>query len=297
MPKKLLIIVPILLLLALVAIILKTKVFDQANFGALRISSTPKATVYIDGNQSGTTPLDDKKVKAGDHIIKLVVENVENGVWEGNVKVSPGVYTIVNRNISPVPSGETLTLEKTATKDKAALTLISVPDQAVIKLDGQPKGFAPLSLNDLTPGDYQISVSSTGYEEKSLSAHTVSGYKLLISIQLAATGNVPTPTPQAQRDPALLDTPSSSTPTPSSTTPTPKPTTASLDKPYVTIKDTPTGFLRVRATPGSDGTELAQVKPGQSFPYLDDTQNGWYKIQYVADKEGWVSGVYADLIQ
>ena len=44
-------------------------------------------------------------------------------------------------------------------------------------------------------------------------------------------------------------------------------------------------------------TEAAKINPGEMYPYLNEEENGWYKIEYEADKEGWVSGTYVDLVK
>ena len=48
-------------------------------------------------------------------------------------------------------------------------------------------------------------------------------------------------------------------------------------KPFVTIKDTPTGFLRVRMEPSTAATEAAQVKPGEKYVFPKSEVN-WKKI-------------------
>ena len=58
----------------------------------------------------------------------------------------------------------------------------------------------------------------------------------------------------------------------------------------VVITDTPTGFLRVRKTP--NGTEIAKVNIGDKMPFLEDVE-GWYKVQLVDGKTGWVSKEYS----
>ena len=67
------------------------------------------------------------------------------------------------------------------------------------------------------------------------------------------------------------------------------------EKPYVEIKETPTGWLRVRSAPSTNATESGQVKPGETYSYLEEEENGWYKIEFEG-KPGWISGTYADLI-
>jgi uncharacterized protein YgiM (DUF1202 family) len=77
-----------------------------------------------------------------------------------------------------------------------------------------------------------------------------------------------------------------------------------LVRTYIQILTTPTGFLRVRSGPGATGSEIAQVKPGAQYPFLDeDVATGWLEIQYEVPTaglpngiEGWVSGQYVKKI-
>jgi len=61
----------------------------------------------------------------------------------------------------------------------------------------------------------------------------------------------------------------------------------------VKIKPTGLGFLRVRATPSTSGTEIGRVNEGTEHNVIEE-QNGWYKIKIEGDKEGWISGTYAE---
>lgn len=303
------IIIVSILALVLIGLVVKSKFFSQAAPGALQISTTPRSTVYVDGTQAGVTPFFDEKIKAGEHTIKLVPESSGEplATWEGKVNLVPGILTVINRNFGisdSQSSGEIITLEKIGRKDKSTLAVISVPDQAVIKVNGEPKGFSPLTIEDLDPADYQITISSSGYEEKSVSAHTVGGYKLIVNVKLAQQmEGIQEATASGETTDSLTPTPSTKlTPTPSTkVTPTPKTTPGAgvtpPAKPYVTVKDTPTGFLRVRVEPSTSATEAAQIKPGEMYPYLNEEKSGWLKIEYAADKSGWVSGVYVDLIK
>jgi len=286
--------------IVLLGIVLKTTVFNKKNNGAISISSTPKAIVFIDGIQVGTTPYLNDKLQVGEHTVKLVPEATNDSLvpWEGKVILNPNVLTVVNRNLgssAQASSGEVIWLEKITSKDKASITVISSPDQAVVRIDGEPKDFSPITIDDLNPGSYQIVVASTGYEERTISAKAVAGYKLIINVQLAKkiegieeaktsgekAETTPTPTPEVA----------------SGYKPTPSPTVTPPPKPYIKIKETPTGWLRVRVDPSTSATEAAKVKPGEMFPYLGEEKNGWYKIEYEKDKEGWVSGTYVELVK
>ncbi len=267
--------------------------------GALSISTTSQAAVFIDGIQVGsTTSFFSDKIEAKEHLIKLVPEEKDKEFvpWEGKVNIFPNVLTVINHAFGPTEAesaGEIFWLEKIPAKDKSSLAIVSLPDQAVVKVDGEPKGFTPLLLEDLTPRSYQITVVSSGYEERSISAKTVGGFKLIINVHLAQKAEGIQEATEAAR--VILSPTSSPKITPSQNT-TPKPT-FSLEKPYVVIKETPTGWLRVRTEPSTSATEAAKVRPGETYPYLNEEKNGWYKIEYEEKKEGWVSGVYVELVE
>jgi len=293
----------IFLTLVLVGLIVKTKVLDQPAAGALSVSTIPKAAVFLDEAELGMTPFSDKKIEAGEYRLRLVPEDQTLPAWESQITVQSGSLTVVKWNFASTESassGEAVWLEKMADKEEAALTVVSLPDQAVVKVNGQPRGFAPLLLEDLAVGEYQVMIDSLGYEEKLITAKTVAGYKLIINVQLAQQiENIQidsevdlTPTPEVE----ITLTPSPGTLTPSPKL-TPKPTQEadSLARPYVKIKETGTGWLRVRATPG--GSEVGRVDVGQAFPYLNEKKDVWLKIEYEPGKEGWVSGAYVDLFE
>ncbi len=62
----------------------------------------------------------------------------------------------------------------------------------------------------------------------------------------------------------------------------------------IEILDTPVGFLRVRSAPATTTTEAGQVKPKEEYVLLETSKDlEWYKIEYKAGKEGWVSSQYA----
>ncbi len=305
MKKSWLIIGIVILVLALVGLVVKTKVLDRKNPAALQISTTPKAIVFIDGTQVGTTPFLDDKIEPGEHQVKLVPETTDENLvtWEGRVDLTQGIMVVINRVLGTKESdssGEILTLEKISSRDKSSLAVVSMPDQAVVKIDGEPKGFAPILIEDLTPNDYQVVVSSPGYQEKTISAKTIAGYKLIANVQLAKEiEGIEEATPSAEEE--ENEESEETTPTPEAkATPTPKVKTSPTpepEKPYVRIKDTSTGWLRVREGPSTGDTELAKVEPDETFPYLGETTNGWHKIEYEKDKEGWISGVYAELVE
>ena len=60
----------------------------------------------------------------------------------------------------------------------------------------------------------------------------------------------------------------------------------------VTVMETSTGWLRVRATP--NGKEIAKVNSGETYNLISEV-NGWYEIELTDGTKGFISGEFATL--
>ncbi len=268
-------------------------------YGVLKITSNPAATVFLDNKNIGRTPFEDK-VLVGEYTLKLIPETTVQTLipWQGKIRVSTNLLTYINRDLSDSElsaAGELLWLEKISSS-LSELSVSTVPDGGNVILDEQVKGVSPLSITGISAGDHTLTITSPGFFSRTLKIKNTGGYKLNAAVQLGLAPGGLTPTPE----PAITDIPDE-TPTPSSIlTPTPsKSATSSAakipKKPYVTIGDTPTGFLRVRAEPQTSADEIGRVNPGEKYSLLA-SESGWYKIQF-NDKEGWISGQYATKVE
>ncbi len=287
--------------------------FGAKKKAALQITSNPKTTVYLNEEKVGSTPYFSEKIKPMEYKIKLVPET-GNGLtttWEGHVELISGVMTVISRDLAEneeKSSGYVLTLEPKTDKTSASLSVITNPDGSVVSLNGEPKGFAPLSQDGLNEGEYSLVISSPGYVEKSLKAKVVKGYTLVAKIQLAkmdeenltqepeATESAETKEePEESSAPSPKTSPSSSPK--ASAKPSPKTTSnEELTRPYVEIQSPTVGWVRVRKEPSTSSEELTKVNDKEKYKYLD-SQSGWYKIEYEAGKTGWISGKYAELFE
>jgi hypothetical protein len=277
--------------------------FGKEKKAALQVGSTPKSTVFLDEDQIGITPFFDDDLKAGEYTLKLVPEQTSSPLasWQQKIKLTPSILTVVNREFAATEeesSHEILTLEEISDKDNSSLAVVTDPDRAVIKIDAEPKGFAPITIDQITPGDHEIVISLPGFREKSIKAKTQAGYKLTVSVKLAKETTPPEDEEEATESAEAKESPTpKSTPKPE-TTPAPVSTTSASPppKPYVKIKETGTGWLRVRMEPSLEATEAAKVNVGTMHPYLGE-QSGWYKISYETAKEGWVYATYAEKVE
>lgn len=256
---------------------------SKKGISGLRVVSNPSASVFLNDQLLGKTPYENKYIP-GEYTLKLIPDETGGSAtsWQGDVTLEPSFLTFVARDLGPselMSGGEVVTLEPLS-GNEAQIAVFSLPDAASILLDGQEKGIAPIVLRDVLPGSHDVAVSTPGFVGRTVRVQATSGYKVAVNFQLALVKE-----PEA-----------SAGATPSGETPQEAQRTEGLTPPYVIIKDTPTGFLRVRAEPSTAATELAQIKPEEKFPLLDE-QEGWYKIRFAEGKEGWISGRYAEKVE
>lgn len=265
-------------LVALVAAILFSLSYFKEKPGGILVQTSPVSDVYINGNLLGKTPYSGT-FKAGEMALKLVPGAPDQNLiaYETKITLTPGIETIVRREFGKSEddsSGDVLYFDKIGGRD-TGLIVISTPENAQVSIDGLPQGFAPFKTSNISPAQHQITVKAPGYIDRVMTVKTLEGFRLSLYAKLAKA-LVP--------EPATVSTP--------------------VVKTYVQILATPTGFLRVRSGPGVAGSEIAQVKPGSQYLFLDtDVATGWVKIQYEAPVaglpngiDGWVSGEYVKKI-
>ena len=285
----------IFLILGIVVMLRIIRGSTNASESVLKINANPSATVFLNNQHVGKTPLE-QTVAPGDYSVKLVPEGTLEQVvsWEGKVPLRSGLLTYVNRELGPTDlnsAGEMLTLEKSV-GGNPEVTIVSTPDGATVTIDGVDKGMTPLSLSDISAGEHEVTVSALGSVSRSIRVKVTGGFKLTAVFQLALSENtiisIASPPPSA--------TPSATPKGSNKPTSTPKAATTTLTKPYVEILDTPTGFLRVRESPTTSATESARVKPGETYPFKS-AQTGWFEIEYEKAKTGWISSQYAKKVE
>lgn len=271
-----------------------------AKKAGIQVTAHPDANVVINGQSVGKTPYYIDSEKPGTYTVQMTA--VDSGQsWEGKVELLGGTLTTVHREFGDTADKShsyTLSFEKLSNNKSSAVSIVSLPANATISIDGKPQGFTPLSV-DIESGPHVFTFTAPGFQDKIVNASVQPGYRLVLNFTMAAMDITPTPTPTIATSSAALVTP---TPTPTKTAVTPLPkqasSSATLAKPYVEILTTPTGFLRVRDAASTTGVELAQVNPGDKFAYKEDSSTAsWYQIEYTKGKWGFVSSTYAKLVK
>lgn len=114
--------------------------------GNVYVRSTPSgATIYVDDEQKGTTPLLLQNVIIGQHKIVLSLPNHKSEQYD--VAVKEGETSDVNAKLS----------------DVANMTIISKPDDAELVINGQNVGSTPYTA-EMNSGDYDIILKKSKYQ-------------------------------------------------------------------------------------------------------------------------------------
>lgn len=225
---------------------------------ALQVTSTPEASVFLDGKHVGKSPFFSDQLQAREYLIKLTSGEASYSV---KVTLTEGTLTVVNRELTNnflAQSGEVLWLEE----GNRGLFLISMPDQATISLDGQIIGTTPQKVDEIEQGEHKVTISKLGYIDREFSIKTSNEYQLVASVNLAseiAKGAVTAPSPLPEPE-------------------------------KVEVLTTPQGFLRVRKEPSTSASEIGRVKDGDKLELIQETK-GWFEIKFEG-KQGWVSSQY-----
>jgi hypothetical protein len=253
----------------------------NAQKGALQVTSAPDSKVYLNDKYLGQTPLCKCEaadmLASGEYTIRLVPLDTSLREFQEKVTISPAVLTVVDRKFGKngLSEGSIISLTPLSEKEKTELLVASFPQSSEVLLDDTIIGITPLSHKDPTESDHVLKIRKEGYNDKEVRIRTPRGYKLTVTAYLSTNGD-----PQQSASTAA-------TPVPEGSSPTPTPV-----QERVTISDTPTGFLRVRATPSTTGAEVGRVSPGQTYP-LSSEQAGWFEITLEDGTKGWVSSEYA----
>jgi len=299
------------------------------------ITNNVPASIYLDDRYIDKAPLVDRNLPPGEYKLQIRPDDQNLSSYDTVVNLRPAVITVVTWKPadSPETSGGVIyEMEKLPTKDATEVVVSSVPESAIVTFGDSNQQLAPITVNDLPPGEHEYQISLPSYESQQNTINVVPGYRMIITVKLAKqavaerNSNSPTsletnsqatvagvmvgesinnqpsatqsPTPQPSTiAPTLAPT---ATPIPSATLkPTSTPAPTPTPRPNVTILST--GYkvdnqevLRVRSEPSSTSAELGLAPVGTKYPYLGEKNLDWLKIQYQG-KAGWVKEQFVNL--
>ncbi len=274
-------------------------------------SDNLSASLYLNGKLANKTPYIDKELKPGDYTVEIKPDDTTLASYETKVTLKKGLLTVISwkpGNRPETSGGVIYEMEKIGNAKDAQLSITTIPDGSIIQVDSQAKGFSPVLIEHVSPGEHEYEVSLPSYDAQKNTINVIQGFRMNISVKLAKQEYTPTPSPSPgiqsiyATDSAQLlpsPTPLLSSPAPTASSAATKKTT--VPPPKVLVK--PTGYkqdgqevLRVRQEPDPGSDQIGFAPVGSEYPYLNQTTAGWYKINFNG-KTGWLSGQYAQLIQ
>lgn len=276
--------------LFLLFVLFKILFIDQKNIlGSIKVLSSPTATVFLNNVAIGKTPYE-SKYKVGEYILKLIPEGTatQTASFSRKIKIYKNSLTYANLELGfsdLTTAGEIFYVSKMENKGELNTGEIYIetdPEGAIVSLDNDEKGTAPLILENVLKGEHEISVYMPGFFRRTQKVNVASGYRINSFFKLAIDQS------QKSIEEVLEEK---------------KATESATKTKFVVIEETPSGWLRVRNDASLSASESAKVKPGEKYEFLEE-KNGWYKIKFNGNKnglvegefdEGWVSSQYTKI--
>lgn len=270
--RKLILFITPLLILTILFLLIVLVINRDAGKGALQVTSVPESQVFLDGAYVGKTPLClcelKDLIKVGDYTIKLVPVKSGYKNFEQKISLYKGVLTVVDRTHEievSASTGSIITLSPIDDEDIAELMIISFPSKAQVILDSNSVGKTPYLIN-ITASDHEIKLMKDGYKEKVIKVKGVLGKRLEVNMNLGIKLDVKEAEERASA--------------------------SAITTPKVTILETPTGELNVRAENSIGSRLIGKLKPGDKVDLLKE-ETGWFQVKLKDGKTGWISSSYA----
>ena len=167
--------------------------------------------------------------------------------------------------------GYVLYLEKTGDKKNAGLMVNTTPNKCTVTIDNEVKGLSPIRIADIGEGDRHLTLSFPNHKSLDVYMKSLKEYQLVVDATLAED-KVEVSQEINEENPDLVSAPVTN---------------------IIKIKETETGWLRVRESSSSAAKEVTKINPGETYPVLEESQD-WYKIDLGNGKNGWISSSYGE---
>ncbi len=171
--------------------------FLSSNLGGPAVSSTDwmvetepdGAEVWLNGRLAGLSPIELIGLPPGEHFVRLSKRGY--------------VTTTESVEIEKGQAPGSLAIELAATH--GFLFLESDPPDAAVVIDGENAGGTPVQNHLLEPGNHEIRVGKTGYQDWTMEVKAEAGEHLNLVARLGAAPSATVPTSTPETEPAPLE--------------------------------------------------------------------------------------------
>jgi len=255
------------------------------------ITQDVSASLFLDDQYLDKTPYINKKIKPGNYTLRIQPDDSSLVPYDIPITLHKGTITVVEwqPNISLETSGGTIYEMTEASNTK--LEFQTIPNNAILTIDGGSKQFSPLTLENIEEGNHSFEVSLPSYVTQQKAVNIIKNHRITLTVILAKE---------------FSDLPEQVTPTsvPTSTqtaTEAAQPTSLLSQQDQKTVQILKTGYfvndkevLRVRQEPSSAGAELGFAEVGKTYPYREETP-GWFGIEF-NNQVGWISSQFSQVV-
>lgn len=188
------------------------------------ITNDIPAAVFLDGQYLNSSPLIEEQLKPGYYTLRIEPTDQTLQPYETDVNLRKGLLTVVTWKPAERPElagGVIYEMEKLKETGASEVSFVTIPEGAIIALEGKDKEFSPIVFSGVNPGNRSFEISLPSYETQSHTIDVQPGFRMVVRVKLAKLQAVPTEEEEALTEPAPSATPSATTQPASSATPTP----------------------------------------------------------------------------
>lgn len=242
--------------LSLIIFLSGCSAIGSQKFAALQVTSTPEASIFLDGKLLGKSPFYSDNLKSGTYNLKITTSDA---TYEDKLDLSESTLTVVDRDLAAnflAQAGQILSL----VPHLKGLAIVSLPTDADVTIDGRYFGKTPIKITDIAAGEHKVSISKISYVEREFAIKTLPRYQLVAQVTLASK--------VAKGIPRDVSQPESSS-------------SAKIE-----ILKTVQNFVKVKKEPDTLSADIGRAKTGEQLNLIGQSQS-WFQIIFEG-KQGWI---------
>lgn len=228
---------------------------------------SPGATVFVNGDSVGVTPLRLRLERPGEQWV--LVASGRQTLLDTTLWVEGGGVALLTAGAAgrEAPAAQAREAERApAARQAGSIRVVSAPAGADVLLDGRRVGVTPLTIQDLAPGRYDLTVQESGYESVARRVTIRPGTRYEADLALRAAAS---PQPRADAPPRSR----AAAPAPAAPAPVDRPPT----RPESTA---PMGSVEILARPWGRIEINGQLRQqGSDVVYRTDLPVGTHRIR------------------
>lgn len=277
---------------------------DKNTTAGLQVITTDQpSSVFLDGQFLEKAPLIEKNIKPGTYGVRIEPDDPSLVPYETSVTLRKGLLTVITWKPDTRPElsgGVIYEMEPLKNKQQSEVSFITIPDGAIVALEGHEKEFAPVIIPGVNPGQREFEITLPSYESQQHTINVVQGYRMIVRVKLAKLEAIS----EAEMKPPIIEAeviPGSVSDMTETLEIKQSSPSAEASQSGQLIRILPTNFfqdgkevLRVRSEPSTESTTAGFIEANTTHQSGGETRLGWNSIIFNGSL-GWISSEYSKL--